>query len=145
MVAKRLRRKGRESESGAIIELTRLLGDGPLRRDLLLEYLHAVQDAYGCLSIKHLVALAEIIQLPQVEVYEIATFYAYFDIVGEEGEQPPITTVRICDSLTCSMYGGESLLKSVEGDVDSTVRVQRAPCMGRCDRAPIALVNKRYI
>ena len=145
MGSKRIKRKGRESESDAIIDLTHLLGDGPLRRDLLLEYLHAIQDAYGCLSIKYLVALAEIMQIPQVEVYEIATFYAYFDIVGEAGEQPPITTVRICDSLTCSMHGGENLLKSIEGDVDATVRVQRAPCMGRCDHAPIALVNKLYI
>tara|TARA_A100001037_G_scaffold302041_1_gene332824 strand:- start:523 stop:2184 length:1662 start_codon:yes stop_codon:yes gene_type:complete len=145
MGSKRIKRKARESESDAIIDLTHLLGYGPFRRDLLLEYLHAIQDAYGCLSIKHLVALAEIIQIPQVEVYETATFYAYFDIVGEAGEQPPITTIRICDSLICSMHGGENLLRSAKGYVGPTVRVQRAPCMGRCDHAPIALVNKRYI
>ena len=145
MSPKRIRKKGREPESEAIMDITRLLGNAPLRRELLLEYLHAVQDTYGCLNISHLVALSAIMQIPQVEVYEVASFYAYFDIVGERGAKPPTTTVRICDSLTCSMFGAGSLRKAVEKDVDSTVRVQSAPCMGRCDHAPIALVNKRYV
>ena len=114
-------------------------------RDLLLEYLHAVQDKYGCLGVQHLVALAEIMKIPQAEVYEVASFYAYFDIVSETESAPPEITVRICDSLTCAMFGAQKLLKQAEGKLNSTVRVQRAPCMGRCDQAPVAAVGSSHV
>ena len=129
----------------ALEDVQKLLGDTSPKRDLLLEYLHAVQDKYGCLDVQHLVALAEIMKIPQAEVYEVASFYAYFDIVSETESAPPEITVRICDSLTCAMFGAQKLLKQAEGKLNSTVRVQRAPCMGRCDQAPVAAVGSSHV
>ena len=145
MKSKRFRRKGREAKAAALEDVQKLLGDTSPKRDLLLEYLHAVQDKYGCLDVQHLVALAEIMKIPQAEVYEVASFYAYFDIVSETESPPPEITVRICDSVTCAMFGAQNLLKQAEGKLNSTVRVQRAPCMGRCDQAPVAAVGSSHV
>ncbi len=119
-------KNGREATALALGEIKALLGDTPVRRDLLVEYLHVVQDHYGCLGVDHLVALAEFMRIPQAEVYEVATFYAYFDVVKETDMEPPEVTIRICDSLTCAMFGAEELMKEVTEGVPPTVRIQRA-------------------
>jgi formate dehydrogenase len=118
-----------------------LLGDRPRRRDLLIEFLHLIQDRYRALSVEHLAALAEEMRMSQAEVYETATFYAHFDVLGENESAPPETTVRVCDSITCAMMGAEALLAALSEDAPADVRVVRAPCMGGCDRAPVAAVG----
>jgi formate dehydrogenase len=129
--------KGRQLDPQAAAEVEALLGSKPRRADLLIEYLHLIQDRYGRLEAAHLRALAEALRLAQAEVFEVATFYAHFDIVREGEAAPPPLTVRVCDSLTCSMMGAESLRAGLEAGVDpAAVRVVRAPCMGACDRAP---------
>src|SRR3954468_21778947 len=133
--------KGRQLEPRAVDEMRALLGDRPRRRDLLIEHLHLIQDRYGHLSAAHLAALAAEMKLAMTEVYEVATFYAHFDVV-KEGEPPPsAVTVRVCDSLSCAMAGAEKLLAALPGQLGAGVRVVRAPCMGACDRAPIAAVG----
>ena len=97
------------SAERALAVLERLMGDGAPRRDLLIEYLHGIQDRYGHLSAAHLAALAEAMRLPMAEVYEVASFYAHFDIVREGETPPPEITIRVCDSLTCEMMGSEAL------------------------------------
>ena len=124
------------SSSGALDEVRALLGDRPRRRDLLIEHLHLIQDRYGHLSAAHLAALAEEMRLAQTEVYEVATFYAHFDVVKEDETPPPPLTVRVCDSLTCELMGAQALLAALQDGLDpSAVRVVRAPCMGHCDTA----------
>ena len=133
--------KGRQIDPHALDEVRVLLGERPRRRDLLIEHLHLVQDAYGHLSAAHLAALAAEMKLAQTEVYEVATFYAHFDVV-KEGETPPApVTVRVCDSLSCAMAGSEDLLDALPGILGTDVRVVRAPCMGACDRAPVCAVG----
>ncbi len=132
--------KGRQIDPAALDEVRALLTDRPRRRDLLIEHLHLIQDRYGHLSAAHLAALAAEMKLAQTEVYEVATFYSHFDVV-KDGPPPPAITVRVCDSLSCAMAGAEKLLKKLPAILGKDVRVVRAPCMGACDRAPVAAVG----
>jgi NADH:ubiquinone oxidoreductase subunit F (NADH-binding)/NADH:ubiquinone oxidoreductase subunit E len=132
--------KGRQTDPRALEEVRALLGDRPRRRDLLIEHLHLLQDRYGHLSAAHLAALAAEMKLAQAEVYEVATFYAHFDVV-KDGPPPPAITVRVCDSLSCAMAGADKLLADLPRQLGADVRVMRAPCVGACDRAPVAAVG----
>jgi formate dehydrogenase len=122
-----------------------LLGDRSRERDHLIENLHRIQDTYGFLSAAHLQALAAEMRLAMAEVYEVASFYAHFDIVLDGETPPPPVTVRVCDSLTCACAGGDELLETLPGKLGADVRVVRAPCMGRCDTAPVAEVGHRHV
>jgi NADH:ubiquinone oxidoreductase subunit F (NADH-binding)/NADH:ubiquinone oxidoreductase subunit E len=133
--------KGRQIEPQALAEVRALLGDRPRRRDLLIEHLHLIQDEYGHLSAAHLAALADEMKLALAEVYEVATFYAHFDVVKEGELSPPAVTVRVCDSLSCAMAGAQKLLAQLPEKLGANVRVVRAPCMGACDRAPVCAVG----
>ncbi|MEE9292575.1 MAG: NADH-ubiquinone oxidoreductase-F iron-sulfur binding region domain-containing protein [Acidobacteriota bacterium] len=138
----RVEARGRQVDETALDQITSLLGDRPRRRDLLVEYLHLIQDRHGHLSAPHLRALAEEMRLPMAEVFEVATFYAHFDVVKEGETPPPPLTVRVCDGLTCEMMGARRLLDTLPARVGSGVRVVRAPCIGRCDQAPAAFVGR---
>src|SRR5438477_3739896 len=133
--------KGRQVEPQALDEVRALLGERPRQRDLLIEHLHLIQDTYGHLSAAHLAALAQEMKLALTEVYEVATFYAHFDVVKEGETPPPPVTVRVCDSLSCAMAGAEHLLHDLPARLGRGVRVVRAPCMGACDRAPVCAVG----
>ena len=133
--------KGRQVDPQALVEIRSLLTDRPRRRDLLIEHLHLIQDQYGYISAPHLAALAAEMKMALTEVYEVATFYAHFDVVKEGEMPPPPVTVRVCNSLSCAMAGAEKLLKDLPGKLGRDVRVVRAPCMGACDRAPVAAVG----
>ncbi len=132
--------KGRQIDPAALRDVQSLLTDKPRRRDLLIEHLHLIQDHYGHISAPHLAALAHEMKMAMAEVYEVATFYAHFDVV-KEGPPPPPVTIRVCDSLSCAMAGAEKLLATLPGALGQDVRVVRAPCMGACDRAPVAAVG----
>jgi NADH:ubiquinone oxidoreductase subunit F (NADH-binding)/NADH:ubiquinone oxidoreductase subunit E len=132
--------KGRQVDPQAAADIEALLTDRPRRRDLLIEHLHLIQDHYGHLSAAHLAALAQEMKLALTEVYEVATFYAHFDVV-KEGQPPPPVTVRVCDSLSCALEGAERLLAELPHKLGGNVRVVRAPCMGACDRAPVCAVG----
>ncbi len=137
--------KGRQVDPAARDAIRALLENRPRQRDLLIEYLHLVQDTHGALSAAHLVALAEEMRLPMSEVYEVATFYAHFDVVAD-GDAPPPVTIRVCDSLSCELGGAQTLLGAlVEAADPERVRVVRAPCMGRCDTAPAAEVGHHHV
>jgi formate dehydrogenase len=133
--------KGRQVDPRALAEVRALLGERERRRDLLIEHLHLIQDKYGHLSAAHLAALAEEMKLALTEVYEVATFYAHFDVVKEGEAPPPPITVRVCESLSCAMGGAEHLLRDLPNHLGPQVRVVRAPCMGACDRAPACAVG----
>src|SRR5213592_3830404 len=133
--------KGRQVEPQALAQVRALLGDRARRRDLLIEHLHLIQDRYGHLSAAHLAALAQEMRLALTEVYEVATFYAHFDLVKEGETPPPAVTVRVCDSLSCAMAGAEHLLRTLPNRLGTDVRVVPAPCMGACDRAPVCAVG----
>ena len=136
--------KGRQADPAVKDEVASVLAawGGPLEKDQLIEILHVFQDRYGHLSEDHLVALAELLHLPMAHVYEVATFYAHFDVVLAGETPPPAVTVRVCDSLSCALGGGEALLTALRDTVDDAqVRVVSAPCMGRCDEAPVAQIG----
>ncbi len=133
--------KGRQVDPQALDEVRALLGERERRRDLLIEHLHLIQDRYGYLSAAHLVALASEMKLALTEVYEVATFYAHFDVVKEGEAPPPPVTVRVCDSLSCALQGAERLLAELPQKLGANVRVMRAPCMGACDHAPVCAVG----
>jgi formate dehydrogenase beta subunit len=133
--------KGRQVEPQALAQVRALLGDRERRRDLLIEHLHLIQDRYSYLSAAHLAALAQEMKLALTEVYEVATFYAHFDVVKEDETPPPALTVRVCDSLSCAMAGAEHLLRMLPNRLGTDVRVVPAPCMGACDRAPVCAVG----
>jgi NADH:ubiquinone oxidoreductase subunit F (NADH-binding)/NADH:ubiquinone oxidoreductase subunit E len=141
----RLVPKGRTVDPHAAHEIQGLLGDRPRDRHLLIEYLHLIQDGFGQISAAHLAALAEEMSLAFAEVFETATFYAHFDVVKEEDEAIPALTVRVCDSLTCEMFGAEKLLESLRGGLGEGVRVVRAPCVGLCDHAPAVEVGHNFL
>ncbi len=136
--------KGRQIDPEALQDVQDLLGESPRDRDLLIEYLHLIQDQYGCLHARHLNALAVEMKLAMAEVFEVASFYAHFDLVMEGETPPPALTVRVCDSLTCEMLGAQDILADLPGKVGPDVRVLRAPCMGRCHQAPVAEVGHKH-
>src|SRR5215471_410353 len=137
--------KGRQVDPQAREQIRALLGERERRRDLLIEHLHLIQDRYGHLSAAHLAALAQEMKLALTEVYEVATFYAHFDVVKEGQAPPPAVTVRVCDSLSCAMAGAEHLLRELPNRLGPEVRVLRAPCMGACDRAPVCAVGQTQV
>jgi len=137
--------KGRAVDAQAREEVAALLGDAPRRRDLLIEYLHLIQDRFGCLSAAHLVALAAEMKMAMAEVYEVATFYHHFDVVKEGDTPPPAITVRVCDSIACELAGSHELLKALPAMLGADVRVLHAPCVGRCDTAPVAVVGQNPV
>ncbi|MGH6925916.1 MAG: NAD(P)H-dependent oxidoreductase subunit E [Propylenella sp.] len=122
-----------------------ILGDEPRERSRLIEYLHLIQDREGCLPAGLLHALAEELHIPMAEVYEVALFYAHFDIVKDGEERPPAITIRVCDSLSCALAGAEPLIGRLQATKGAHVRVLRAPCMGRCDTAPVCEVGHRHV
>src|SRR6478735_1771056 len=130
--------KGRQVDPQAAEEIALLLGDRPRRRDLLVEHLHLIQDTYKQISAAHLAALADEMKLAFAEVFETATFYAHFDVVKEGEPSIAPLTIRVCDSLTCAMMGGDKLLEDLQSASGPGIRVVRAPCVGFCDSAPIA-------
>jgi len=138
--------KGRQFSDDALAEVRALLGDRPRRRDLLIEFLHLIQDAHGQLAAAHLRALAEEMALSMAEVWEVATFYAHFDPRREGEAAPPDLTIRVCNSLPCELAGSEALFAALAAGHDpSRVRVLRAPCMGRCDSAPVVEIGHRHL
>lgn len=146
---KRRQPKGRQVDPAALAEVRALLGDAPRRRDLLIEHLHAINDRYGQLAAPHLAALAAEMKMSQAEVYEVATFYHHFDVVREDADgaiaPPPALTVRVCEGIACEMAGAQSLLAKLPALLGTDVRVVAAPCIGRCERAPAALVGQNPV
>ncbi len=137
--------KGRRVDPQAREEIQTLLGDAPRRRDLLIEHLHLIQDRYGCLADRHLVALADELKMAMAEVYEVATFYHHFDVIKDGETPPPPITVRVCDSIACELAGSEALLKALPATLGAHVRMLHAPCVGRCETAPVAVVGQNPI
>ena len=138
--------KGRQLDDAAHADVQALLADQPCSRDRLIEILHLIQDKFGCISAAHLRALSEEMRIGQAEIYEVATFYAHFDVVKEGEATPPALTIRVCDSLSCELAGAEALQKALTDGLDaSSVRVVRAPCMGRCDTAPVLELGHAHI
>ncbi len=138
------RRHVRPVPAAVLEEVRSLVGEAP-RRDLLIEYLHRIQDAHGCIDAGRLAALAQLMKLSRAEVYEVATFYHHFDVVREGEALPPPLTVRVCDSLPCALAGAEGLLAELSQSLGDGVRVQRVPCVGRCECAPVAVVGQNPI
>jgi NADH:ubiquinone oxidoreductase subunit F (NADH-binding)/NADH:ubiquinone oxidoreductase subunit E len=138
----RNRPKGRPVDPAALAEIRALLADAPRRRDLLIEHLHKVQDRFGHISAAHVAALAQEMRLAMTEVYEVATFYHHFDVVKEGESAPPPITVRVCETLSCQLAGAGALRDALQGLEGADVRVLSAPCIGRCEHAPAAVVGQ---
>jgi NADH:ubiquinone oxidoreductase subunit F (NADH-binding)/NADH:ubiquinone oxidoreductase subunit E len=134
--------KGRVVDLNALLEVQNLLGDASRERDLLIEHLHKIQDKFHHLSAAHVAALAHEMRLSMTEVYEVASFYHHFDVVREGETAPAELTVRVCDSVSCEMAGSEALIAALEAGLGDGVRVQRVPCVGRCDKAPVAVIDQ---
>lgn len=137
--------KGRPVDPAAQAEVSAAIAGIALQRDHLIECLHRIQDGYKHLSARHLTALADLLHLAPAEVYEVATFYHHFDVVRESEQAPPDLTVRVCDSVSCSLFGAEALINNLESQYGEGVRIQRVPCVGRCDAAPVAVVGQNAI
>jgi len=144
--------KGRTVDTRALADVQKLLNDAqretgvnPRRRDLLIENLHRIQDQYGHIAAAHIVALAREMKLAMTEVYEVATFYHHFDVVKEGGKAPPALTVRVCDSLSCELSGAGALMTGLKKALGDGVRVIPAPCVGRCEQAPVAVVGQNPV
>lgn len=137
--------KGRPVDANALEDIRALLGDEPRRRDLLVEHLHRIQDKFGHISAIHMVALASELNLALTEVYEVATFYHHFDVVKEGDAVPPAITVRVCDSVACEIAGAKELLSKLPGFLGNAIRVIPAPCIGRCESAPAAVIHQNPV
>ena len=138
--------KGRQLEPAERRRVVDLIGSGPYKRDLLIEYLHLIQDAENCLCAGHLHGLADCLHLSMAEVYEVASFYDHFDIVKDGEAKPAPVTIRVCDSLSCLLAGADPLIAELEASADpAKIRIVRAPCMGGCDVAPAARIGNREI
>ena len=133
--------RGRGLDESALTTVTELINDMPMRRDLLIEYLHRIQDSQHCLPAAQLHALAHLMKISAAEVYEVASFYHHFDVVKEEETPPPELTVRVCESVSCSMFGSKDLISSLKDEYGDEVRIQAVPCVGRCESAPVAVVG----
>lgn len=139
------RRMGRQMDQKALAEVRDLLGDSPRNRDLLIEFLHRIQDRFHHISMGHILALGSEMNLPLAEIYEVATFYHHFDVVEKDGTPPPELTVRVCESISCEMFGSEKLITDLKQKFGNKIRVQPVPCIGRCDGAPAAVVGHNIL
>lgn len=137
--------RGRQLDNDALTEIRSTLSNDPRRRDLLIEYLHLIQDRYGCISSAHCVALAHELSIANTEVYEVATFYHHFDVVKDDEPRPPAITVRVCESVSCALFGAPALIAALDKSLGPDVRVQPVPCVGRCAGAPVAVVGANPI
>ena len=137
--------KGRQVDAVAVEEVKTLVPYENIRRDHLIEYLHSLQDKYKFIYTKHLRALADVMKLSMSEVFEVASFYAHFTIVDEGEESPPDITIRVCESLTCSLFGAENLFSQLINKYKGSVRILKAPCMGKCDFAPALEVEHNHV
>ena len=137
--------KGRQVEKKYYQEVSKLLNGINFKRDELIEYLHILQDNFGVLYDKHLVALSTIINLPLAEIYEVATFYAHFNIIKNSESYKPLKILRVCESLTCELFGAQKLFKDLKNAANEDIKVLTGPCMGRCDVAPTVCVGKNYV
>ncbi len=137
--------KGRVLREAELDAVRGLIGAGPYERALLIEYLHKIQDAEKCLPAGHMHALAELMRIPMAEVYEVATFYAHFDVVMDGEAKPPRITIRVCDSLSCMLAGSDALLLALQGADMADVRVVRAPCIGSCATAPAIEIGHHHL
>jgi formate dehydrogenase len=142
---KRQAPKGRRVDPAALAEVQGLLQEASRKPDMLIEHLHKIQDRFGHLSAAHLAALAQEMGLAQTEVYEVATFYHHFDVVKEGQTAPAALTVRVCDGLSCEMAGAKDLLAKLPALLGRAVRVISAPCIGRCEQAPAAVVGQNPV
>ena len=142
---KRQAPKGRRIDPAALADVQLLLDSDSRAADLLIEHLHKIQDQFGCLSAAHLAALAQEMRLAQTEVYEVATFYHHFDVIKEGEAAPAPLTVRVCDGLSCEMAGARDLLERLPALLGREVRVLAAPCIGRCEQAPAAVVGQNPV
>jgi NADH:ubiquinone oxidoreductase subunit F (NADH-binding)/NADH:ubiquinone oxidoreductase subunit E len=136
-----LRPRGRKVDFDVLGKLETILNTSSYRRDHLIEYLHKIQDSQGAITKNYMTALANLMGISQTEVYEVATFYHHFDVVDTDSDKPPSLTVRICDSVTCEMNGANELAKTLDDYYKGTVRIQKVPCIGRCQSAPAAVVK----
>ena len=138
-------KRGRRTNPIALQQVHELIGDAPIRRDLLIEYLHLIQDKYHHISAEHITALASIMKLATTEVYEVASFYHHFDLVKEGHHAPPELTIRVCDSVTCELNDAHNIIQTLEGKYEGKIRIQPVPCVGRCEQAPVAVVGTNAI
>ena len=137
--------KGRQADDGSLQDVRDLVGADALRRDLLIEYLHRLNDAYGGLHTRHLVALAKLMNIPMAEVYEVATFYHHFEVI-REGEAAADLTIRVCDGLSCELAGAKQLIEKLPQLLgNKAIKVVAAPCVGRCEQAPVAVVHQNAV
>ena len=137
--------RGHVTDPGVCANLCALNADLPLRRDLLIEYLHRIQDRHGSIGITQIVALAAELGLAPVEVFEVASFYHHFDLVRGGNAPPPALVVRVCDSLSCELAGARDLIAALRQTLGDRVRVKAVPCVGRCDSAPVAVVGQNAL
>ena len=136
-----LRPRGRKVDFDILSKLKSILDTVSYRRDHLIEYLHKIQDTEGAITKEYMTALASLMGISQTEVYEVATFYHHFDVVDNDEDKPAALTVRVCDSVTCEMNGAKELAKILDDYYKGTVRIQKVPCIGRCQSAPAAVVK----
>ena len=142
---KRWTPKGRQSDQVSLKEVTNVIGKKSYSRFLLIEYLHLIQDEYGCLRDRHLVALAELINIPLAEAYEVSTFYSHFNVVKDSNYKSSEVTIRVCESLTCEMFGSKEIYSKLCSINNKSIQVVSGPCMGRCQHAPTVCVGKNYV
>ncbi len=141
----RITQKGRIADEPALQEVAALIGETVWRRDRLIEYLHLIQDHYGCISARHLAALAEHMRIGLAEAYETATFYAHFGVVKDDSAPVHALTIRVCDSIGCAMAGAEALIAYLQKGAPENIRIQRVPCIGQCADAPAAVVGTKVV
>ncbi len=142
---KKGRVEGRTIPHKSLADIRELLGDEPRSRDMLIEHLHKIQDHYGHISSRHILALAIDMNLSTAEVYETATFYHHFDVINQGETPPPPLTIRVCESLSCEMFGAKELIQQLKARKKDDVRIQPVPCVGRCNTAPVAVVGTNPI
>jgi len=137
--------KGRQADDVSLQEVRDLVGEDALRRDLLIEYLHLLNDAYRGLHERHLVALAKVMNIPMAEVYEVATFYHHFEVI-RDGDVAADLTIRVCSGLSCELAGASQLIEKLPQLLGNPkIKVIAAPCVGRCEQAPVAVVHQNAL
>jgi NADH-quinone oxidoreductase subunit F len=108
------------------------------QRHLLLPVLHAIQDRAGWVSRGALEYACRRLSIPPAEAYGVVTFYARFAL-----EERPALALHVCDDIACKCTGADDLCEALEQSIGPAGKVwHRSPCLGLCDRAPAALVER---
>ncbi len=129
-------------------EIAAILACYPIKKSAVLPLCYIAQDETGFLNDRAIREIAEILQMPYTDVFEVVTFYSLL-------YDGPVGTwmLQVCDDNPCCFTGAEECVADLEEKLgipaggttaDGMFTLQRVKCIGACHRAPVLQANLEF-